>query len=81
MVQSAADGPHVYLVVVRLCLDKLRRQIERRAYSSARSYAPKRLQLGDSQVTELDAPSIRQKYVETLDIAMNHIPAVHIINC
>ena len=58
MVQGAADGPQVHLVVVWLCLDKLRRQVKRRADSRAGSYATERLQFGYPKVAELNAAAI-----------------------
>ena len=63
LVEHTAGAPDVALVVVRLLLGDLRRQVVRRANARARECVRAAERLGDPEVAHLHAPARHQEHV------------------
>ena len=77
VVQGTANRPHVDLMIVRLGLDKLWRQIKRCSNASAFELLAVRLQFRDAHVSKFDLLLVVQEDVEALDVSVNHVFQMH----
>lgn len=80
LIQDAACGPHIRLVVVRLVLEQLRAHVVGCTNLCAGKGHGAIQDLGNAQVTQHQAAVAKQEDVLQLNVAVQHLVGVHVVD-